>query len=218
MQPARAGVGAAQLELGRLLRLHGRAQPVRGLQLLREDLGNFKLFGGMGLMLLFVVGAVRCCSRSTSRTSSSERRRRRSASGLAALEPLDARPGRRERAAPRPCRLPRRRRHALAARPSCRRASPASRTVARHRMVYQALGEPHAASHPRARHHGAQPRRNERKAMKNRIVPAAALLAAPRWRSCRCRRKDKPGQEAKPPPKAAAKPQPRGQGRRPSPR
>src|SRR5207253_869576 len=40
--PARAGVGAAQLELGGVLRPDGRREPVRRLQLLGEDLGDLQ--------------------------------------------------------------------------------------------------------------------------------------------------------------------------------
>ena len=88
MQLPDAGLGAPQLELGRLLRLHGRAQPLRRLQLLRRTCGStFKLFGGMGLMLAVRRRAGAVPRHATSRRSR-ERRRRRIRERLAALEPL----------------------------------------------------------------------------------------------------------------------------------
>ena len=44
-----------QLRLGGLLRPDGAAQPVGGLQLRTSTWVNFKLFGGIGLMLLFTL-------------------------------------------------------------------------------------------------------------------------------------------------------------------
>ena len=125
---------------------------------------NFKLFGGMGLMLLFVVAQALFLARyvEDGRERSRERRRRDPRAPRRARA-AGARTGRRERAA---------RGHAgqrrAAARtggsPSSRRASPGKSTVARHRMVYQALGE--LMQHPihaLAIMRGAgEPRRNER--------------------------------------------------------
>ena len=193
--PARAGLGAAQLELGRLLRLHGRALNLYVAFNYSEKIwATFKLFGGMGLMLALRRGAV---------AVPREVHAGRQAMSVAANDPrapcgaraAGARPRRRERAAPRPCRLPRRRRHALAPRPSCRRASPAQPVVARHRMVYERARQPHAESHPRARHHGAQPRKRRKESNETTGCTSPSCWPPRRWRSCRCRTKDEPRQE-----------------------
>src|SRR4030095_12235068 len=55
--------------------------------------------------------------------------------------------------------------------------------------------QPHAAPHPRARHHGAQPGRDERKAMKNWIYAAAVLLAAPALAQLPLPTKDEPAKK-----------------------
>ena len=78
-------------------------------------------------------------------------------------------------------------------------------TLARHRMVYQALGERCRIPSTRSRSR-AQPRRNERIPVKTRIL-AVALLAPP-WRSRRCRRRrtGRPPRQSPPRPSPAWKP------------
>ena len=50
-----ARLDAPHLVVGRVLRLHGRGQLVRGVPLLRPRPGSFKVWGGIGLFLVFAL-------------------------------------------------------------------------------------------------------------------------------------------------------------------
>ena len=156
------GLGEAQPELGRLLRLHGRGEPLRRASTsgLRRPWVNFKLFGGMGLMLLFVVAQALFpdapCEeepepRKAMSVAEDDPQRASARSSRSALELVDE-----SAQHARPLRRGARRQHALAPRRSCQPHSPASQHGGAPPHGLPCARRTDAAPDPRARASTAQ--------------------------------------------------------------
>ena len=117
-----AGLDAPHLGVGGVLRVHGRRQLVRRVPLLRPDLGHFKVWGGIGLFLVFALAQGVWLARHVDRGDARDGAGRERAdvpaalrARLAPLAPAVLEITRRQRRARRPRRRRRRRRALFAA-------------------------------------------------------------------------------------------------------